>query len=85
MTCETVSGTNEASQVPVVSREQAEQQIHLCEPEMKDAETRGLNMADAQRSLKIARSFLRLGMYEKAFLFAVRARRIAMEKKAQRA
>jgi hypothetical protein len=85
MTCETVTGASDANQVPVVSREQAEQQIELCEPEMKDAETRGMNMADAHRSLKIARSFLKLGMYEKAFLFAVRARRIAMEKKAQRA
>jgi hypothetical protein len=73
------------STAPVVTREQAEQQIDFCEPEVRDAETRGQNMADAQRSLKIARSFLRLGMFEKAFLFAVRARRIAMERKAARA
>jgi hypothetical protein len=39
-----------------------------------------VDLSEAQRYLKIARSFYRLGSFTKAFLFAVRARRVARER-----
>lgn len=61
-----------------IDRDQARSQIEKCELQLKEGD--GTNeMAEAQRYLKIARSFYRLGSFNKAFLFAVRARRVAKE------
>ena len=63
-----------------IDRDQARSQIEKCEAQLREEEGAGLELAEAQRYLKIARSFYRLGSFTKAFLFAVRARRIAKER-----
>lgn len=60
-----------------IDRDQARSQIEKCELQLKEGGQSDL--AEAQRCLKIARSFYRLGSFNKAFLFAVRARRVARE------
>jgi len=62
-----------------IDQDQALNQIEKCEIMLRD-EPAGTDLSEAQRYLKIARSFFRLGSFNKAFLFAVRARRIAKEK-----
>ena len=61
-----------------IDRDQARSQIEKCELQLKDGAGQA-ELAEAQRCLKIARSFYRLGSFNKAFLFAVRARRVARE------
>jgi hypothetical protein len=68
-----------------IDRDQAKNQIEKCEAQLKAEEASGKELAEAHRYLKIARSFFRLGSFTKAFLFAVRARRIAKERGAGRA
>lgn len=70
----------EMAAVHFIDRDQAKSQIEKCESQLKEEEAAGRNLSEAQRYLKIARSFYRLGSFTKAFLFAVRARRIAKEK-----
>lgn len=62
-----------------IDREQAQNQIEKCESQLRE-ENSGTDLSEAQRYLKIARSFYRLGSFTKAFLFAVRARRVARER-----
>jgi len=66
--------------VHFIDRDQARTQIEKCETQLREEEGSGAELAEAQRYLKIARSFYRLGSFTKAFLFAVRARRVAKEK-----
>jgi hypothetical protein len=61
-----------------IDRDQARSQIEKCELQLKEGGGQ-TELAEAQRCLKIARSFYRLGSFNKAFLFAVRARRVARE------
>ncbi len=61
-----------------IDRDQAWNQIEKCETQLKEGGDQ-LDLTEAQRYLKIARSFYRLGSFSKAFLFAVRARRLAKE------
>jgi hypothetical protein len=63
-----------------IDRDQAKNQIEKCEAQLKEEEAEGRNLSEAERYLNIARSFYRLGSFTKAFLFAVRARRIAKER-----
>ena len=63
-----------------IDRDQAKNQIEKCEAQLKEEEAAGRNLSEAERYLNIARSFYRLGSFTKAFLFAVRARRIAKER-----
>jgi len=63
-----------------IDRDQAKNQIEKCESQLKEEVASGRNLSEAERYLNIARSFYRLGSFTKAFLFAVRARRIAKEK-----
>jgi hypothetical protein len=65
--------------VPDMDKEDATVQIGICEVELFEAETDGVETPDAEATLKLARSFLKSGDYNKAFLFAVRARRMAVE------
>jgi len=62
-----------------IDEEQAKVQIGVCEVELVEAECDGIQTRDAEPTLRIARSFLKAGDFEKAFLFAVRARRMAVE------
>ncbi len=61
-----------------IDRDQARNQIEKCELQLKEGGGPS-DLTEAQRYLKIARSFYRLGSFNKAFLFAVRARRLAKE------
>jgi len=63
-----------------IDREQAQGQIEKCESQLKEGGLAGRDLSEAERYLSIARSFFRLGSFTKAFLFAVRARRLAKEK-----
>jgi hypothetical protein len=63
-----------------IDREQAKSQIEKCESQLKTGGVSGRDLAEAERYLNIARSFFRLGSFTKAFLFAVRARRMAKDK-----
>ncbi len=62
----------------LIDREQALSQIERCETQLKEGAAEP-GFTEAQRYLKIARSFYRLGSFNKAFMFAVRARRLAKE------
>jgi hypothetical protein len=61
-----------------IDRDQARSQIEKCALQLKEGGG-SVDLPEAQRCLKIARSSYRLGSFNKAFLFAVRARRIARE------
>ncbi len=63
---------------------QAKAQIEVCETEIKALNSEGAKNVEANSALKLARSFFRLGEFEKAFLFAVRARRLAIELKTRK-
>jgi hypothetical protein len=80
MESEVASMGYETAAAHFIDRDQARSQIETCEAQLKEEAGAGLELAEAQRYLKIARSFYRLGSFTKAFLFAVRARRIAKEK-----
>jgi hypothetical protein len=75
-----VAQTGQEAVMPrFIDQDQALTQIEKCETQLRE-EPAGTDLSEAQRYLKIARSFYRLGSFNKAFLFAVRARRIAKEK-----
>jgi len=80
MTTEVSTLANDMAASHFIDREQAQSQIDKCESQIKDGGASGRDLAEAERYLNIARSFFRLGSFTKAFLFAVRARRIAKEK-----
>lgn len=79
MAAEVTTMAMEGDGVHFIDQNQARTQIEKCEAQLREFETTGRDMAEAQRYLKIARSFYRLGSFTKAFLFAVRARRVAKE------
>lgn len=79
MQAEVASPAQELAASHFIDRDQARNQIDKCESQLKESGGQG-DLAEAQRYLKIARSFYRLGSFNKAFLFAVRARRIARER-----
>ena len=67
-----------------IDEEQAKAQIGLCEAELIEAESDGIETQDAEPTLRQARSFLRTGNFCKAFLFAVRARRMTVESRLEK-
>lgn len=79
MVMEVAQSGQEAAMPRFIDQDQALTQIEKCESQLREEPT-GTDLSEAQRYLKIARSFYRLGSFNKAFLFAVRARRIAKEK-----
>jgi len=79
MQSEVASKGQEMTAAHFIDREQAQNQIEKCESQLRE-ESAGMDQSEAQRYLKIARSFYRLGSFTKAFLFAVRARRVARER-----
>jgi len=79
MQSEVASMGEDTTPAHFIDREQAQNQIEKCESQLRE-ESAGTDLSEAQRYLKIARSFYRLGSFTKAFLFAVRARRVARER-----
>ncbi|MEM2870204.1 MAG: hypothetical protein QW379_07280 [Thermoplasmata archaeon] len=79
MAAEVTTMTMEGSEAHFIDQYQAKTQIEKCEAQLREFEATGKDLSEAQRYLKIARSFYRLGSFTKAFLFAVRARRVARE------
>jgi hypothetical protein len=79
MQTEVASPGQELTATHFIDRDQARSQIEKCESQLNGGGDQA-DLAEAQRYLKIARSFFRLGSFTKAFLFAVRARRIARER-----
>ena len=63
-----------------IDEEQAEHQIDMCEVKLRGDRAMGRPVTEATRLLNKAREFLQAGMYTKAFLYAVRARGIAIER-----
>ena len=63
-----------------IDEEQAEAQIDLCDAQLKEEQARGMPVSERLAFLKKARELLELGQFTKAFLFAVRARGIAVER-----
>jgi hypothetical protein len=63
-----------------IDGEQAEHQIDMCELKLRADREMGRPVSEAAALLKMAREFLEAGMYTKAFLYAVRARGIALER-----
>jgi hypothetical protein len=82
MQSEVASPGQEIAVPHFIDRDQARSQIEKCELQLKEGGPQ-TELAEAERYLKIARSFYRLGSFNKAFLFAVRARRIARETAAE--
>jgi hypothetical protein len=80
MTVEVASLAQDMAASHFIDREQAQSQIEKCQTQLKEVGASGRDIVEAERYLNIARSFFRLGSFTKAFLFAVRARRIAKEK-----
>jgi len=80
MTTEASTVAPDAAAPYFIDREQAKNQIEKCESMLREGVGAGADVAESVRYLNIARSFYRLGSFTKAFLFAVRARRIAKEK-----
>ena len=62
-----------------IDEEQAKAQIGLCEGELNEAESDSMETRDAEHTLKLAHSLFKTGNFKKAFLFAVRARRMIVE------
>jgi len=67
-----------------IDEEQAKAQIKICEGELIEAESDGIDTKDAEPTLRLARAFLRDRNYEKAFLHAVRARRMTLESRLEK-
>jgi len=63
-----------------IDEEQAKAQIEACEAELKGLKSQGAENPDAELSLKLALSFFKVGLFAKAFLSAVRARRLIAER-----
>jgi hypothetical protein len=80
MTSEVVSIGCEVATSHFIDEEQAERQIDQCEEKLKEDASRGKPISEAARFLKKAREYLQAGMYTNAFLYAVRARGIALER-----
>jgi hypothetical protein len=63
-----------------IDEEQAERQIEQCEQKLRDDLALGKPTYEAARLLRMAREFLRARMFTNAFLCAVRARGIDLER-----
>lgn len=59
-----------------IDEEKAKACIEEAEVELEQQRSKGSENVDAQRSLKQARSFLRVGLFEQAYLTAVKAKRL---------
>jgi hypothetical protein len=80
MTVEVVSMGCEVATSHFIDEEQAEHQIDMCEVKLRGDRAMGRPVKEAAALLEKAREFLGAGMYTKAFLCAVRARGIALER-----
>lgn len=63
-----------------IDEDQAEKQLEASESQLRAEEALGRPVSEARRLLARARQFLREGLFTKAFLLAVQARGIAVEK-----
>jgi len=64
-----------------IDEDQAGAQIKACEAELGELRSNGMENRDAERSLKLARSFFKVGLFDKAYLSAVRGRRLCQAMK----
>ncbi len=70
-------------EIPVshfIDEDQAEKQIEASAAHLRVEEARGRPVSEARRLLQRAREFLRQGLFTKAFLLAIQARGIALER-----
>jgi hypothetical protein len=63
-----------------IDKEQAEFQIEQCERKLYEEEAKGNSSPEARRYLRMARECLESGLITRAFLLAVRARGLAVER-----
>lgn len=63
-----------------MDEDQAEAQIALCEALLKEEQASGKAVGERLRLLEDARYFLQNGLFTRAFLAAIRARGIAVER-----
>jgi hypothetical protein len=64
----------------IIGEDQAEAQIGLCEAHLKEEQSRGRPILERLRLLNEAKALLREGHFTQAFLMAIRARGITVEK-----
>ncbi len=80
MTSDVISTGCEVAASHFIDEEQARHQIDICELKLRADREMGRPVKEAAALLEMAREFLGAGMYTKAFLYAVRARGIAIER-----
>ena len=72
--------SKDADSARFIGEDQAEAQIGLCEALLKEEEERGRPILERLRLLNEAKALLREGLFTQAFLTAIRARGITLEK-----
>ncbi len=77
---ERASVRREGDTAHFIGEDQAEAQIELCEAHLKEEESRGRPIMERLRLLNEAKELLRDGLVTRAFLTAIRARGITVEK-----
>jgi len=82
MTPEVLTIGHELATSHFIDEEQAQHQINICELKLRADREMGRPVSEAAALLEMAREFLQAGMYTKAFLYAVRARGITLERRA---
>jgi hypothetical protein len=80
MTLEVLALGCEVATSHFIDEEQAQHQIDMCEVKLRVDREMGRPVSEAAALLEMAREFLQAGMYTKAFLYAVRARGITLER-----
>lgn len=63
-----------------IDEDQAEKLVEATEAHLRAEEARGRPVSEARRLLERARELLREGLFTKAFLLAIQARGIALER-----
>lgn len=64
----------------LINEDQAEFQIEQCKKKLDEDEAKGNSSPEGRRYLKMAREYLESGLFNKAFLYAVRARGLVVER-----
>jgi hypothetical protein len=80
MSSEVVALGCEVATSHFIDEEQARHQIDMCELKLRADREMGRPVMEAAALLQLAREFLEAGLHTKAFLYAVRARGIAIER-----
>ena len=80
MPCEVVSIGSEVAISHSIDEDQTEFQIEQCEKKLDEEEAKGNSSPEARRYLRMARESLESGLFTRAFLFAVRARGLVVER-----